>query len=98
MQIVIDIPDETYEEIKKSCYSLNHVIYGLKSEENRELFFQLMNAILDGTQIPKGHGRIIDESKINRVYAYTEEVICKNIKAINTIITNTDAPTIIEGE
>lgn len=48
--------------------------------------------------LPKGHGRIIDESKINRVYTYTEEAICKNIKAINTTITHTDAPTIIGEE
>ena len=60
MQIVIDIPEDRYDEI----HSLKFVIYGLQSEENRKLFYRLINAVQDGTPLPKGHGRLIDESEI----------------------------------
>lgn len=48
MQIVIDIPEEIYEEIKttKSIYRTGAKV--------------LCNAIVNGTPIPKGHGRIGD--------------------------------------
>ena len=48
MQIVIDIPEERYNEI----HSLKFVMYGLQSEENRKLFYRLINAVQDGTPIP----------------------------------------------
>jgi len=48
MQIVIDIPEDRYDEI----HSLKFVIYGLQSEENRKLFYLLINAVQDGTPIP----------------------------------------------
>ena len=46
MQIVIDIPEEDYEYLKK------HNKHGLYS------------SILNGTPLPKGHGRILDEKDI----------------------------------
>ena len=56
MQIVIDIPEDRYDEI----HSLKFVMYGLQSEENKQLFYRLINAVQDGTVLPKGHGRLID--------------------------------------
>lgn len=61
MQIVIDIPEDRYNEI----YSLKFVMYGLQSEENKQLFYRLINAVRDGTPLPKGHGRIVDIGKID---------------------------------
>ena len=48
MQIVIDIPEEYYNEMKTSNYWWS----GLK------------NCVMRGTPLPKGHGRIVDENKI----------------------------------
>ena len=84
MEIVINIPRGTYMATCDGCMLSPDVKY-------------VIEAIKNGTLLPEHHGRIIDESKINEVYAYTEECINKNIKAIRTTITHTDAPTIIEG-
>ena len=48
MQIVIDIDEDRYDEI----HSLKFVMYGLQSEENKQLFYRLINAVQDGTPIP----------------------------------------------
>lgn len=83
MQIVIDI-DEDYYEI-------------IKHDVDKGMDYLPCVLIAKGAPLPKGHGGIIDESKITEVYKYSEERIFNNIKAINTTITHTDAPTIIEG-
>lgn len=53
MQIVIDIPKNTYNRIAEG---------GAK----REFVYKsdLMRAILKGTPLPKGHGRLIDADKL----------------------------------
>lgn len=53
MQIVIDIPEEIYEEIKatKSIHRTGAKV--------------LCNAIVNGTPLPKGHGRLIDADAIS---------------------------------
>ena len=54
MQIVIDIPEEQYNAIKSDLYntfSAEMKIWGL-------------GAIRNGTPLPKGHGRILDEKDI----------------------------------
>lgn len=53
MQIVIDIPEEIYEEIKatKSIYRTGAKV--------------LCNAIVNGKPLPKGHGRLIDADAIS---------------------------------
>ena len=48
MKLIIEIPEDRYDEI----HSLKFVMYGLQSEENRKLFYQLINAVQDGTPIP----------------------------------------------
>lgn len=45
IELVIKIPEETYEYWKNSCYSHKYVF---------------AEAIKNGTQLPKGHGRLID--------------------------------------
>lgn len=69
-----------------------------QSMKNGHIPFSVLYVIMNGTPLPEHHGRIIDESKINRVYAHKEEVINNNIKAINIEIMGTDAPTIIEAD
>jgi hypothetical protein len=47
--------------------------------------------IQEGTALPKGHGRLIDESKITKCYMLP-------INQIDVRELRTDAPTIIEPE
>ncbi len=47
MKIVIDIPDEVYEEFKA----------GRQSMKNDCI---ISNAVFDGKVLPEGHGRLID--------------------------------------
>ncbi len=82
MKIVIDIPKEEYELVQ----------HGNKSYTTELV---LMNAVAEGTPLPKGHGRIIDESKINTIYCETEmELYGSKIRYIK----KTDAPTIVEAD
>lgn len=72
MKIIIDISQNDYEEIKE---------YGINT------FPSVARAIQNGTPLPQGHGRLIDESKIkkcgwNFIYHHAK----------------TDAPTIIEAD
>lgn len=72
MQIVIDIPDELYKANNR----------GLEAKE----LWDLRVAVSTGTPLPKGHGRIIDESKIKRTFTWDNGYI------------DCDAPTIIEAD
>lgn len=85
MQIVIDIPEEIYEEIKttKSIYRTGAKV--------------LCNAIVNGTPLPKGHGRLIDvndllddisleDNDYNRDVNTGEIITLENIDRIPTII------------
>lgn len=82
MKIVIDIPDEEYENVKKAsgCYNFGE-------------------AIVNGTPLPKGHGRLGDLSKIyvelnEAQIEGTEEY--KGLGEAKQMIC--DAPTIIEAD
>ena len=85
IELVIKIPEEKYRII------LNHteeIIDESSFVEPRYLY----KAVLDGTQLPKGHGRVIDESKITKC-----EQVGLIIKDGNiTHCIKTDAPTIIK--
>ena len=51
MQIVVEIDDEVYKEIKEGLYDKN--------------VRKMAIAIGNGTPLPKGHGRLIDADAIN---------------------------------
>lgn len=74
MKIVIDIDEEIYK-----CF----IDDWLKSPE-------ILRAVRKGTPLPKGHGRLIDESKITKCYMPVNKFDVRGIK--------TDAPTIIEAD
>ena len=79
MEIVIKIHEKDYTDIKESEHCGNYsVLYAL-------------DAIRNGTPLPKGHGRIIDESKIE-VCEWVDVWEERYPKA------STDAPTIIEAD
>jgi hypothetical protein len=52
MELVIKIPNETYQDVVK-----NGFIY----DEDGEV---ISHAIINGTPLPKGHGRLIDADKL----------------------------------
>lgn len=92
MKMVIDISEEMYEEICPIEYS----VYGLSSVKNKQLFYQLIYAIQNGTPLPEHHGDLIDRDELLtwshktdiRYCIYDEVVDVGDIK---------NAPTIVEG-
>ena len=50
MKLIIDIDDETYNDIKK----------GKIYSSFRDVPLESVNAIANGTPLPNGHGRLID--------------------------------------
>lgn len=58
MKIVIDIPEEAYIEIINDT-----IIMSLDTQVS------VINAIQDGTPLPKGHGRLIDADSMKRIDA-----------------------------
>lgn len=61
MQIVIDISDKAYGLLKyfEKSLGLND-----KKDSNDDLKTALMRAVINGTPLPKGHGRLIDADAI----------------------------------
>lgn len=74
MKIVIDISEEVYKEICDKNY------YSLKGKE------ALRIGVINSTVLPKGHGRIIDESQITGTFIWDNGYI------------ECYAPTIIEAD
>jgi len=87
MQLIIDIPEEKYNTIKNKMYC---GIYDVGVYE----------AIINGTPLPKGHGRIVDIGKIDEdridadspiIYLtingeYTEAVSLDYLNSLPTIV------------
>ena len=88
MKIVIDIPDKAYGVIKyfESALDSNY-----KKED--KLSTILIKAVLNGTPLPKGHGRLIDVSDLMPDSDYEDGLFyAVSIGQINL------APTIIEAD
>lgn len=87
MQIVIDIPEEDYEGLKK------------KDEFNNMYLNHYEKLIVHGTPLPKGHGRLIDADKLKHRYIASQGDTVDDkawITAIRRSIN--EAPTIIEAD
>ncbi len=80
MQIVIDIPEKHYEEIKNT--------YPCKRNYEQDL-------ILDGTPLPKIHGRLIDADAVKERMIPLSFSVQKWISEVDLDIY---IPTIIEAE
>ena len=80
MQIVIDIPDE----IRKSIF--DDVYCGIIDK-------RVFDAIKHGTQLPKGHGKLIDADELKTAFPCGESVRTECVRA-----TIDYAPTIIEAD
>lgn len=89
MEIVIKIPEEMYEWIND--VNKFYEDYGISD---------FVGLIKNGTVLPKGHGKIIDESAITEIYTHkTEPKEVNGIQIYPRIeIIGTNAPTIIEAD
>lgn len=74
-QIVIEITDKIYEKVKE------HYVNPYEVDE-------ICEAILDGTPLPKGHGRLIDADEVYDAFrpyvSFTD--LCDTLDALPTII------------
>lgn len=78
MKLIIDIPNHVK----------NRLIFGATYKDDLRI---MVEALTNGTPLPKGHGRIIDESKIE---------VCEWVDLWEEDYpkASTDAPTIIEAD
>ena len=74
MKLVIDIPEEMYYVLHNEPINAFYNIY------------DLVHVIYNGTPLPKGHGRIIDESQVTGTFIWDNGYI------------ECHAPTIIEAD
>lgn len=89
MELVIKIPEEIYLHLLARYKYQNTDDIGLSELDKVGVL------IKNGTPLPKGHGRIIDESQIRHIECHTERELYGNkIWYVKT----TDAPTIIEAD
>ena len=86
MQIVIDIPENIYGLLKYFELALNGV-----PEEGEDVKTVLVKSVINGTPLPKGHGRLIDfDSAIDKYWDGNRmEITAWDI---------TDIPTVIKAE
>ena len=88
MQIVIDLSDEMYKDIQK------------KSTEIQAEGYVLENAVLNGTPLPKGHGKLIDSNilkrHIDKLPCLPDGNFAGNHSALKALINM--QPTIIEAD
>ena len=74
MQVVIDIPDIFIEWAKDEM--------SVEIFDNRSMADAMCSAIANGTPLPKGHGDLIDRSKIAFDYWSVEGYVCVEKKDI----------------
>lgn len=101
MQIVIELPDETYKDIKEE-----NSIYGINNGLSARITGKVVGAIQNGTPLPKGHGRLIDadDLRLDIIGHKYSNNFCEehnidwsiNLGMLNILLA--DAPTIIEAD
>lgn len=88
MQIVINIPEEAYKLLK------NEGVDWLGAEH-------ILNAVANGTPLPKGHGRLIDADKtalLSNLFCYTKYTGIDEAPYEDATKALEFAPTIIEAD
>lgn len=91
MQIVIDIPEGMVKALDQGCFDATYNIY------------DLCGCVMNGTPLPKGHGRLIDADALDTsilqagfAYAITRRKLRYTAGDMRQKIAN--APTIIEAD
>lgn len=92
MKVVIDIPEEAYKLLN------NEGVDWLGAEH-------ILNAVANGTPLPKGHGRLIDSDELSNRLLERWEIADKNMeKLVSNVMADIvcpiviGTPTIIEAE
>lgn len=98
MEIVIELTDEVIAFVEETSFVEDERTLFRQSNADRKktlILFDIIDAIRNGTPLPKGHGRLIDADALYKSsrLCHTEEdgTACVEWREIN------DAPTIIEG-
>ena len=79
MEIVINIPNETYKYSKKYC----------RPNDERAFVSMIITAIAKGVPLPKGHGKLID---VNEITAFSElECNGHDVKSLDEFTTIIEA-------
>jgi ribulose-5-phosphate 4-epimerase/fuculose-1-phosphate aldolase len=92
MEIVIKIQDKLYDLIKHYERSLEII-----EEENDTLEITLMRAIINGTPLLKGHGRLIDAAELDECVGMMTTIDGESKYAIRMDDIR-NMPTIIEAD
>ena len=89
MEIVIDIPEEMYKE---------YVSVELGRGNGKNIVYNLLNAIKNGTPLPEHHGRLIDGDALKNKIMYKDDVAYETWDELyDSVLEEIDnAPTIIE--
>lgn len=76
MQIVIDISENRYRLLQKQA----------RTSLGREKLDEFGEAVLNGTPLPKGHGRLIDADALYDQFEYADYDFEKTLEYAPTII------------
>ena len=91
MQIIIDIPEALYEIVMNNKEEI------LLDDD----YSEIERAVITGTPLPKGHGRLIDADKLNRKKKYCFQTKHGAFPKSEWFIKADDlflAPTIVEAD
>jgi hypothetical protein len=77
MQIVIDISEEVYQFLQKTSFTEDENTIFKQTNEDRKktlFLFDILDAIRNGTPLPKGHGRLIDADAFERRCMFDSDI------------------------
>lgn len=102
MEIVIKIPKEFEEEFGKDCFCdtlqrLSADAHSLAGNYEQETAAMLAEALKNAAVLPKGHGRIIDEDKVEWEPIWDESVPGHKSCVGYTAVTD-KTPTVLEAD
>ena len=85
VEVVVRLPKDVYENIQK----IDRIISSRRSGKTIE--FALWNGVKNGTVLPKGHGRLVDEKTVYRKF-YSQNLA----KVAKEVLD--DTPAVIEAD
>lgn len=88
IELVVKIPEVEYEHLTNK-----EKFYSLEKNKQEWLINKILNYVIDGTPLPKGHGRLIDADKFINDFAYYGYIEAMNVDYFRAVV-----PTIIEAD
>ena len=105
MKMIVDIPEDAYDYLINTSFVENPKIMFNQSVEDRKhtmQLFEVIDAVKNGTPLPKGHGRLIDADALEKKmteYINTLPLAYDEAERIVLLMNHfDDAPTIIEAD